>query len=71
MFLLRKKLDLVTGDGIEYRVRAEDSKYNLTFDIREHARLYKRGLKLSKAQMSARIFRCEYNDGFVDEVEIS
>lgn len=57
-------------DGVEYHVKAEGFKggeYDLSFDKRDKARVYKKSLKESKSQLQAVIIRREYLGNYILE----
>ncbi len=63
-----------TKETVEYQVKVdgyEAGEYDLVFNNRESARLYKKSLKNSTRQLQARIVRREYDGTYIsDEKEV-
>ena len=63
-----------TKETVEYQVKVdgyEAGEYDLVFNNREAARLYKKALKNSTRQLQARIVRREYDGAYIsDEKEV-
>ena len=61
-------------DGIQYHVTADGysgGEYDLVFDLRKDAKVYKQMLKKSQRKLQGRITRREYLDNYIlDEREV-
>lgn len=61
-------------DGVQYHVRADGysgGEYDLVFDLKKDAKVYKQMLKKSQRKLQGRIIRREYLDNYIlDEREV-
>lgn len=61
-------------DGVHYHVTADGysgGEYDLVFDLKKDAKIYKQMLKKSQRKLQGRIIRREYLDNFIlDEREV-
>lgn len=67
-FFFEEKEEILP-EGTEFYVRVEDETFDLCFDKRKDALVYKQIIKKSKRKFHGHIIRTEFQDGFITDTK--
>jgi len=65
-----KEKEEILPEGTEFHVKVdEDEQYNLCYDRRKDALVYKQIIRKSKPKLHGHIIRTEFTDGFITDTK--